>query len=297
MIRRPPRSTLFPYTTLFRSGKLIYGEVQTRPLGENIADNVSSDVVFARNGDRGWLLVRKFESDGNAPFRLLMGEDQSLLIHWPISSKSKWVVERAFPQLVRISDVRGLIASLQAAAPDLKTVRRNELLTQLQGVITAPENLSVGNLHESIDVSRVRRRIIPAVDGGYDNNSPQSIDVKANDKIVDFIADMAMQQLIDARDSLGKLLTMHREKGLRQMFLHQLKGAKITISYEPEKKLLRSITLTDIGPSRGSLSIRFYGKTFDDSLFNSDRFEKDPKVLTLTKQQLLMGLMGSMMEQ
>src|SRR5438309_3075463 len=27
MIRRPPRSTLFPYTTLFRSGKYVYYEV------------------------------------------------------------------------------------------------------------------------------------------------------------------------------------------------------------------------------------------------------------------------------
>ena len=27
MIRRPPRSTLFPYTTLFRSHALIYGEI------------------------------------------------------------------------------------------------------------------------------------------------------------------------------------------------------------------------------------------------------------------------------
>src|SRR5256885_8675008 len=27
MIRRPPRSTLFPYTTLFRSGKAIGGEI------------------------------------------------------------------------------------------------------------------------------------------------------------------------------------------------------------------------------------------------------------------------------
>src|SRR5688572_32054701 len=36
MIRRPPRSTLFPYTTLFRSAQLehpgaVLGEVQVRP--------------------------------------------------------------------------------------------------------------------------------------------------------------------------------------------------------------------------------------------------------------------------
>src|SRR3712207_7043942 len=30
MIRRPPRSTLFPYTTLFRSARLVPGERQRR---------------------------------------------------------------------------------------------------------------------------------------------------------------------------------------------------------------------------------------------------------------------------
>src|SRR3712207_6973704 len=31
MIRRPPRSTLFPYTTLFRSGRADRGEEELRP--------------------------------------------------------------------------------------------------------------------------------------------------------------------------------------------------------------------------------------------------------------------------
>src|SRR3712207_8899456 len=33
MIRRPPRSTLFPYTTLFRSDRLRVAEVEHRVLG------------------------------------------------------------------------------------------------------------------------------------------------------------------------------------------------------------------------------------------------------------------------
>src|SRR2546425_8402818 len=37
MIRRPPRSTLFPYTTLFRSLLLAAGEVQASP-GEELLD-------------------------------------------------------------------------------------------------------------------------------------------------------------------------------------------------------------------------------------------------------------------
>src|SRR5258708_24607745 len=37
MIRRPPRSTLFPYTTLFRSrAKISAGRIDTTAIGENI---------------------------------------------------------------------------------------------------------------------------------------------------------------------------------------------------------------------------------------------------------------------
>src|SRR5258707_14987633 len=37
MIRRPPRSTLFPYTTLFRSGEAHLLRVFTRPVGRVLA--------------------------------------------------------------------------------------------------------------------------------------------------------------------------------------------------------------------------------------------------------------------
>src|SRR2546430_7768281 len=37
MIRRPPRSTLFPYTTLFRSLFGIVASIETGPIGDSIA--------------------------------------------------------------------------------------------------------------------------------------------------------------------------------------------------------------------------------------------------------------------
>src|SRR5256885_13270430 len=40
MIRRPPRSTLFPYTTLFRSRRLIMISVTPNPTAEWIAGQV-----------------------------------------------------------------------------------------------------------------------------------------------------------------------------------------------------------------------------------------------------------------
>src|SRR2546426_3310215 len=51
MIRRPPRSTLFPYTTLFRSGRLGLLEVrggeavQIRPAAEDLGGDLARDVL------------------------------------------------------------------------------------------------------------------------------------------------------------------------------------------------------------------------------------------------------------
>src|SRR2546422_6104935 len=44
MIRRPPRSTLFPYTTLFRSLEQLAGDMQRRP------DPARAHVDLARTG-------------------------------------------------------------------------------------------------------------------------------------------------------------------------------------------------------------------------------------------------------
>src|SRR3712207_7323912 len=59
MIRRPPRSTLFPYTTLFRSEKKnrmrVPGERAPRPgrpRGPGLANELRKMVVLAREGDR-----------------------------------------------------------------------------------------------------------------------------------------------------------------------------------------------------------------------------------------------------
>src|SRR3712207_7932264 len=42
MIRRPPRSTLFPYTTLFRSPSTVTALATSRPPGRSAAQQVSS---------------------------------------------------------------------------------------------------------------------------------------------------------------------------------------------------------------------------------------------------------------
>src|SRR3712207_8405932 len=69
MIRRPPRSTLFPYTTLFRSDRggvaaLVLADAAARLVGEVEADLAQADLLLDladRVGQRDGVLGRRSE--------------------------------------------------------------------------------------------------------------------------------------------------------------------------------------------------------------------------------------------
>src|SRR3712207_9282171 len=78
MIRRPPRSTLFPYTTLFRSKHFIFNDFHDQlresihafvvkelaPHAEEWEETTFPDSVFRRMGELGFLGLDKPEQYG-----------------------------------------------------------------------------------------------------------------------------------------------------------------------------------------------------------------------------------------
>src|SRR5260370_24335806 len=60
MIRRPPRSTLFPYTTLFRSLSQV-GEVNIKPRGMAISRAVDVAEIVTKRLGNGTFVVRSEE--------------------------------------------------------------------------------------------------------------------------------------------------------------------------------------------------------------------------------------------
>src|SRR3712207_7102352 len=76
MIRRPPRSTLFPYTTLFRSE-----DQQEQAAGEG---DLAGPVDLARVGVLGLLDARPGEGDGGDPDREVDVEDPA-----PVQARSE----------------------------------------------------------------------------------------------------------------------------------------------------------------------------------------------------------------
>src|SRR2546426_7259234 len=81
MIRRPPRSTLFPYTTLFRSPEMADGEGRDRARVDSarekdaewhIADQVLTHGVFLSGGIRSEEHTSELQSPCNLVCRLLL---------------------------------------------------------------------------------------------------------------------------------------------------------------------------------------------------------------------------------
>src|SRR5258708_25483291 len=94
MIRRPPRSTLFPYTTLFRSGrrvKEVYDGSTLKASGGVHGDAADSRGIFisvlARAGARGRLRERseehtsELQSPDHLVCRLLLEKKKNITIY------------------------------------------------------------------------------------------------------------------------------------------------------------------------------------------------------------------------
>src|SRR2546427_12635118 len=78
MIRRPPRSTLFPYTTLFRSGDVVHGHDAAERLDDVLdADDRTIAHLRPRRGrfgriDRSEEHTSELQSQSNLVCRLLL---------------------------------------------------------------------------------------------------------------------------------------------------------------------------------------------------------------------------------
>src|SRR3990167_6872644 len=80
MIRRPPRSTLFPYTTLFRS---YYDVKNTIALPELVAIHQAD--LMDRPGNRSEEHTSELQSQSNLIFRLFFFNDTATTEIYPLS--------------------------------------------------------------------------------------------------------------------------------------------------------------------------------------------------------------------
>src|SRR5256885_9692914 len=93
MIRRPPRSTLFPYTTLFRSGKAGRGQLDGNVLQQQLAP-CRAGVDHGHQGaapgqDRSEEHTSELQSPCNLVCRLLL--EKKKIMKESVVSSNEWI--------------------------------------------------------------------------------------------------------------------------------------------------------------------------------------------------------------
>src|SRR3712207_9337479 len=90
MIRRPPRSTLFPYTTLFRSGNDLVNFIGVPLAG------LSAYQDYAANGmgHADTFMMTSLESSATSPFFYLVLAASVMVIAMATSKKAKNVIKK-----------------------------------------------------------------------------------------------------------------------------------------------------------------------------------------------------------
>src|SRR2546430_8153491 len=78
MIRRPPRSTLFPYTTLFRSGGELAGRRQAKPVVVALGERVGAAGLAALK--RSEEHTSELQSQSNLVCRLLLEKKKAATV-------------------------------------------------------------------------------------------------------------------------------------------------------------------------------------------------------------------------
>src|SRR2546428_9368408 len=99
MIRRPPRSTLFPYTTLFRSAYMPFGAGPRRCLGGTFAVLEAVLVLATRSEEH----TSELQSRSDLVCRLLLGKKKKTILTTIISTTHLKLTASELKRLVAVT--------------------------------------------------------------------------------------------------------------------------------------------------------------------------------------------------
>src|SRR2546426_6044197 len=102
MIRRPPRSTLFPYTTLFRSLEHFVDRLHRLDLEQllHLVGDLHDVALIARRHERSEEHTSELQSPCNLVCRLLLEKKKKIKKHKIIKLRTKHSVKKSYQTAV-----------------------------------------------------------------------------------------------------------------------------------------------------------------------------------------------------
>lgn len=288
-------------------GRSMYARVNARSLDEHAEYPLALNMTFAREGDSSWMLVRRMQWNDRKPMGHLIPENGSLLIDIPVSPSTNEAVRQFLPIGVHLREVQALIESLRRAVPDLGVRETPDGLVLLEGVITRPGDLDLRMLCDTTDAARMLAGLSPALMSGMTQKDVQRIvstvkdslkkrmsaeDFQAVSERLDLVGMVAMHQLQNA----GTEPIFESDKRIGNNLRTLLTGARMTIVYDPRIQRLLGVNMDNVGPARGTVQLRFDEPTVNRSLLRRDRFADEPNLKTMTRDEVIYGMLLPMFQ-
>ncbi|MBN1943786.1 MAG: hypothetical protein JW849_10885 [Phycisphaerae bacterium] len=282
-------------------GRAIFAHVDARSSAES-DHTLGLNLTLARDGEAGWVLVRRLQWNRHDPMGRLIPDGGALLIDVPVSRSTDQAVRQMFPVAVRPREVQALIESLRQAVPDLTVRELADGTVLLEGVITRPENLDLRMLCETTDAARIAMGVSPALMTGMTKRDLQKVvktlktslaermskeDFQAVSQRLDMISFVAMQQLQSGETEQRIESSERFDKNLRTL----LTGATIAIAYDPAQKLLRSVSMDNVGPARGTVRLRFDEPEINQAMLDRTRFTEKPNTRIMTRDEVICAML------
>lgn len=287
-------------------GKSVFANINAKSLAGDTENTLGLDMTLARDGKDSWVLVRRMQWNDRRPMGHLIPENGALLIDVPVSRSTNEAVREALPMAIRLRDVQALIESLRQAVPALEVRELDDGTVLLEGVITRPNDLNVRMLDETTDAARMFAGLSPALMSGMTQQDFQKVvgtiketlserlseeDLETVSARLDLVSLVAMQQLQAGKPVRNDDTNEKLDEALRTL----LTGATITIVYDPAQKLLRRVVMENIGPSQGTLRLRFDEPDINRSLLNRKRFANKPKLRRMTRDEVIHAMLLPML--
>jgi hypothetical protein len=292
-------------------GQTIFARANAHAIDAKADNAMALDMILTRDGDAGWLLVRQMEWQNQHFMGRLIPDGGALLIDVPVSRSTTEAVRKILPMVVYPQEVQSLIESLRQAATDLQVRESPDGTVQVEGVISHTANLDMQMLCQTTDTARMIARFAPALMSGMTRKDVQKIirdikdalakrmtdpeDLEAVNQRLDVLGLVAMHQL-QSGDDISEPTDDDARERLNERLRALLTGARITIIYDPDRKLLRSVNVSNVGPTEGTIRLQFDDPEIDRSLLDRSRFAGKPNVRIMTRDEVIFAMLLPMLQ-
>ncbi len=290
------------------AGQTLYADISAKPLPDCTIPPANLWLTVSRQGENAWILIRDLRCGKNDPLAGFIPANGGLMINWPMSDSVSKNYTHDFPVHIQLRNIQAMIESLRKASGDVKVIEKNGIVS-LTGTIISPALLNAAALQDAVDTTEISDVFLPnALPFLTGRNMTKEVDRAAELTKAALSTKLSGEELEIAREQIELLALLARQKmqaeseesmrkqqkRLRRELEAKLTGAKFTILYDPDRKILLSVTLRAANENGGVVSVDFTGKSFHRAKLSRERFKDNSNIKNISRTEFMENIVFPM---